>query len=528
MEKSSIISKNIKENYLKGMKAHSVSYPVIRYEDGKLYLAVYAFYYDKQDITVDKKIVRPKNYALLNIDTGIMEETYDCRRHDFTTGDFNKKYDISDTISKPSEKELEEAFAHLDKARELIKDSNPVFQKEYDEYMKVVMAQTPKEYQRFYRDLSVTENRKKSNKPVISMSMPEAVNGRGRRMQRDAIGNVDVDAKGKEAFVSVFGIENKRTQKTESNENSNSKEQNPVMEMNQSKMQEMLKGDEDKNTSRKEPDEFEKSEYTFRDIAWTPKQDLTQLPERYYQIAKRIAEHINFLPCDKPQIRFEFPIFCFRHDSNPGVDSWMMMQGMVLHRDLPKGHFRPKSNSNLYNIACRDKERCLFYTCPYVIAAYIKYLSLTNEKELERQRKEYESHKEEVDAEGNPGYSIFRTKIKKKFSVRDVKKARKFIDGGHFNISRKNGSADTFVVTYTSDPDHDQTPAETTKPITSFSIKQEQIEQGFMDGDLRMLSKKPIPKGVDVLIFTDYLIRTGKIVEMIPKTDPDDLIVLDF
>ena len=370
MEKSSIISKNIKENYLKGMKAHSVSYPVIRYEDGKLYLAVYAFYYDKQDITVDKKIVRPKNYALLNIDTGIIEETYDCRRHDFTTGDFNKKYDISDTISKPSEKELEEAFAHLDKARELIKDSNPVFQKEYDEYMKVVMAQTPKEYQRFYRDLSVTENRKKSNKPVISMSMPEAVNGRGRRMQRDAIGNVDVDAKGKEAFVSVFGIENKRTQKTESNENSNSKEQNPVMEMNQSKMQEMLKGDEDKNTSRKEPDEFEKSEYTFRDIAWTPKQDLTQLPERYYQIAKRIAEHINFLPCDKPQIRFEFPIFCFRHDSNPGVDSWMMMQGMVLHRDLPKGHFRPKSNSNLYNIACRDKERCLFYTCPYVIAAY--------------------------------------------------------------------------------------------------------------------------------------------------------------
>ena len=252
MEKSSIISKNIKENYLKGMKAHSVSYPVIRYEDGKLYLAVYAFYYDKQDITVDKKIVRPKNYALLNIDTGIMEETYDCRRHDFTTGDFNKKYDISDTISKPSEKELEEAFAHLDKARELIKDSNPVFQKEYDEYMKVVMAQTPKEYQRFYRDLSVTENRKKSNKPVISMSMPEAVNGRGRRMQRDAIGNVDVDAKGKEAFVSVFGIENKRTQKTESNENSNSKEQNPVMEMNQSKMQEMLKGDEDKNTFRKD------------------------------------------------------------------------------------------------------------------------------------------------------------------------------------------------------------------------------------------------------------------------------------
>ena len=112
--------------------------------------------------------------------------------------------------------------------------------------------------------------------------------------------------------------------------------------------------------------------------------------------------------------------------------------------------------------------------------------------------------------------------------MRDVKKARKFIDGGHFNISRKNGSADTFVVTYTSDPDHDQTPAETTKPITSFSIKQEQIEQGFMDGDLRMLSKKPIPKGVDVLIFTDYLIRTGKIVEMIPKTDPDDLIVLDF
>ena len=94
MEKSSVIAKRMKEEYLKGMKSHATSYPVIRYENDKLYLAVYAFYYDKQELTVDKKIARPKNYALINFDTGVMEETYDCRRHDFTTGDFNKKYDI--------------------------------------------------------------------------------------------------------------------------------------------------------------------------------------------------------------------------------------------------------------------------------------------------------------------------------------------------------------------------------------------------------------------------------------------------
>ena len=526
MEKSSVIAKRMKEEYLKGMKSHATSYPVIRYENDKLYLAVYAFYYDKQELTVDKKIARPKNYALINFDTGVMEETYDCRRHDFTTGDFNKKYDISDETHKPSEKELEEAFDHLDKARELIKDGKS-FKEEYDQYMKVIMSQTPKEYQRFYRDLSKTDKTKKPTKPTISIpSMPEAVNGRGRRMQRDAIGDVNVEEKGKQAFLSVFGVENKREKKHETNETVN-EVKSTAMEMNQDKINEMLQNSESRNAIQNEQPEYEKSEYSFRDVAWTPKQDLAQLPERYYQIAKRIAEKINFLTCEKPQIRFEFPIFCFRHDSNPGVDPWMMMQGMVVHRDLSKGHFRPKSNSSIY-VSCVDRERCLFYTCPYVIAAYIKYLSLTNPKELERQRKEYESNKEEVDAEGNPGYSIFRTKIKKKFSVKDVKKARKFIDGGHFNMSRKSGSADTFVVTYTSDPDHDQTPSETTKPITSFSIKKEQIEQGFMDGDLRMLNKKPIPKGVDVLIFTDYLIRTGKIVEMIPKTDPDDLIVLDF
>ena len=544
MEKSSVISKKIRETYLAGATPHVTSNPVIRYEDGQLYLAVYAFFYTKE-FNEEKKIQRPKNYALLDFDTGEQIKSNNCKAHDFVISDtrYNKFYDASDA-TKASEEEMEEAFSHLDKARELIKKSDDGFKIEYQKYMDVILKHTPKEYQCFYKDLSVIENKKKTQKTTIHIPTPsEAVNGRGRRAQRDASEPVDVKAKANEAFMKVFGQENKRKINSEQNKSDEDMpdaipddipEEIPSeipMEIDQQRMMHLIYDNENtrsEDTNQKTTEgEYEKKDiYTYQDLRWKPNQDLSQLPERYYQILKRISDKIEFLPCKEPAIRFEFPEFCFKRDNNPGVDPWMMMQAKILNRDLPKAHFKQKLNSRLYVPSCGNDDKCMFKTCPYVIAAYIKYLTLTNPEELKIQRQKYESQKEEVDAEGNPGYLIYRTEIKKKFNVREVKKAKEFINGGYFNMSRKLGTANIYVVTYTSD--QDQNPMQNTKTITSFSITKEQIEQGISDGDVRRGDNIPIPKGVDVLIFTDYLMRTGQIVEMIPKKKLGDLIVLDF
>ena len=195
------IFKTMKKEYLRFIPSHGISYPVIRYENGKYYLAIYAFYYDKQD---KKMIGRPKNYALFNFDTGVMEETYDCRRRDFTSGNFRKKYDILDKKYKLDKKDLKSAFKHLDKARKLLKAGQP-FIDEYEQYMKVVLSQTTKEYQQFYNDLSHTE-KNEAKRPSISVPyIPKMLNGRGRRVQRDDIVDENVEEKVKEALSNIFG-----------------------------------------------------------------------------------------------------------------------------------------------------------------------------------------------------------------------------------------------------------------------------------------------------------------------------------
>lgn len=276
--------------------------------------------------------------------------------------------------------------------------------------------------------------------------------------------------------------------------------------------------------------------YTIDDVLWTPTEDLSVLPDRYFHIAERISEHIEFLPCAKKEIRFSYPLFCFRSDTQPGRDPWQMMQAKVLDpkAEIKSGRYQIRPDGSIYT-SCRYKDHCIFLTCPYIIAAYIKYLSIKDPSELAAQRAKYAENKEEVDAEGKPGYRIVQPKIP--YTEAAIRQAVAFIDKGLFGIVRKGGTADIFVVTYVSSGplghpafNIDGRPDEI-HAISSFSVSKDEIENGFpKNGYIKRLNGKKTPNGIDALIYADYLIKTGKLNALFPPADEtdDDFVTIHF
>lgn len=278
------------------------------------------------------------------------------------------------------------------------------------------------------------------------------------------------------------------------------------------------------------------SNYLYSDVPWRPLENLSILPERYYRIAERIADYIEFLPCNEMQIRFSYPLFCFKKDTVPGNEPWQMMQVKVLNAELGQGRYRVRPSGSIYS-SCGHQDRCLFYSCPYLIAAYIKYLKLTDPVELARQRSSYERHKSEVDAEGNPGYIIKQPM--REFDAKELRKAKAFIDAGMFGVARKNSSADEFIISYVTDghsfkPCHGVLRASgRIRAIVSFTVLKDEIENGLTKrGYTVRKNGEPLPDGADVLLYTDYLIRSGKYPERGPdiqhEADGDDMVSVVF
>ena len=154
--KSEEIYREIKKNVLNGAKVpHGISQPVIYYEDGKYYIAVFLFYYTKEDIN-SGMISRPSFWAIMNIDTGEIVERRWTNQSDFSDASYDIKYNVrSDDNYDTSRKYYERAFTILDAVREKIIEDGTLLKEEYQSYLNMVLKNIPREYQRFYRDLSI-------------------------------------------------------------------------------------------------------------------------------------------------------------------------------------------------------------------------------------------------------------------------------------------------------------------------------------------------------------------------------------
>ena len=147
---------NIQNNVLNGAKTpHSTSYPVILKECGKFYLAVFTFFYSREDIEAGM-VERPTMWAIADIETGEIIEERLTKDKDFSDASYDIKYSVrADAQYDTSKKYYDEAFAILDSCRSKIINTGKFYPGEYKFYLDKIIANIPKEYQRFYQDLSV-------------------------------------------------------------------------------------------------------------------------------------------------------------------------------------------------------------------------------------------------------------------------------------------------------------------------------------------------------------------------------------
>ena len=150
------VNSKIQEEVLHGKKmAHSTSYPVVIMENGKYYLAVFIFFYSREDIEAGI-VSRPTIWAIVDIETGEIIEERQTIITDFSDASYEVKYNIrSDRKYDTSKEYYENAFSILDVCRQSILNNRDLDKNQYKEYLQLIVANIPTEYQRFYFDLSI-------------------------------------------------------------------------------------------------------------------------------------------------------------------------------------------------------------------------------------------------------------------------------------------------------------------------------------------------------------------------------------
>ena len=146
----------LQNSILNGAKSpHSTSYPVVYYENNKYYLACFVFFFTREDIEAGM-VDRPTVWAIANIETGEILEERQTKDVDFSNAAYDVKYNVrADGEYDTSREYYDRAFTILDTVRSKIISDGKFNKEEYQYYLNMILANIPKEYQRFYTDLSV-------------------------------------------------------------------------------------------------------------------------------------------------------------------------------------------------------------------------------------------------------------------------------------------------------------------------------------------------------------------------------------
>lgn len=133
---------------------HSVSRPVLYRNDGVLYLAVFVFFYNRDDIE-NGAVDRPTLWAIADLSTGEIIERFQSRDKDFSNASYDKKYNVRSEKKYDTSKEYYiKAYEILDKVRNHYFKTGEVLVADYDQYIQLILANIPDDYKRFYTDLS--------------------------------------------------------------------------------------------------------------------------------------------------------------------------------------------------------------------------------------------------------------------------------------------------------------------------------------------------------------------------------------
>lgn len=153
---SAEINRKLQKNVIADIKVpHGVSQPVLRYQDGKYYLAAFVFFYNSDDIK-SGMVRRPCMWVLADLATGDIVKRFDTRDDmEFSDAPYDIKYNIrSDTKYDTSKEYYDKAFRLLDSVRINLLTGKEFSKGMYNDYLEKIVTNIPDEYKRFYRDLS--------------------------------------------------------------------------------------------------------------------------------------------------------------------------------------------------------------------------------------------------------------------------------------------------------------------------------------------------------------------------------------
>ena len=149
------IFQTVSAQALQGKKLpHGISNPVLRREDGKLYLAFFVYLYQKRNLD-EGKLPRPSSWLLTDLISGEIVNRFSCVNRDFSSQPEGSLYSIA-YPDKPkfSQEQFGALYEKLDRVRDRYVKTGQLDAQAYQAYFDQMLELVPPAYRVFYRELS--------------------------------------------------------------------------------------------------------------------------------------------------------------------------------------------------------------------------------------------------------------------------------------------------------------------------------------------------------------------------------------
>lgn len=349
---SNIIDTTLQKTFIPPTEEmYGISHPVIRKDGDGYCLSSYCFTYTKPE--AGKYVLsRPMWYCTADLNSGALLSIHSCSSsNDFSTADRSGTYTV---LQGDCSKNIRyQNIAHLlDEARKELQKSGEPVSPPYREYMEALLAMVPDAFGRFYLDLSVPLD-DTEDAQAFRVLRDEVVVRAGENMP--AQGSVHVPSTGKGPDAPAAPPEKP------AHTDGHGPESRLIVE-----------------AVRAACRSYDSSFSNCAGREWKPERNLSLLSPDRFMALLRLSETIQFLDTGGNEgIKFSHPALCTRRDFTRGADTWQELQyRALLQKDVLRGHLMITPRKNLFTRCTASvAKKCVFPYCPYIVAAYMRYLA---------------------------------------------------------------------------------------------------------------------------------------------------------
>lgn len=145
----------IRRNALEGVKVpHITSVPVLRMQEGTLYLAAFLTTYSREQLK-NESVKRPGMWVLADLKDGTIQHRCICPEQDFSQAPYDTLYNISaGGLRKASAEYWKDVYGLMDLIRMAYLQNGCLPMELYAKYLDRILQTTPRDYRTFYKELN--------------------------------------------------------------------------------------------------------------------------------------------------------------------------------------------------------------------------------------------------------------------------------------------------------------------------------------------------------------------------------------